>query len=720
MAVQIQYRRGTAAQWSSVNPVLAQGEPGYEYDTGKFKVGNGVDNWNALPYSSGVQGPIGPTGATGPIGPTGPQGLQGPAGPMGPQGPQGDVGPTGATGATGATGDTGPQGPKGDTGDTGPQGPQGDTGPTGATGATGPQGPKGDTGDTGPQGPQGLTGATGETGPIGPQGPQGDTGDTGPQGPQGIQGETGPQGPQGEVGPQGPQGETGPQGPQGIQGETGPQGPAGDLGSAVLDDLSDVDTTGVATDDILAFDGTNWVPIENYTSSVKHYVKAGVALTKGQAVYVSSADGTNIIVSKADNRYEYSSSKVVGLIAQDMAINDIGFVVSEGLLAGLDTSTASAGDPVWLGEDGNILYGLANKPYAPDHMVFVGVVTRVQSNNGEIFVKPQNGFELEELHNVNAVNVSPGQILQYDGTMWQAVENNPYYASTGVNISYTGAVSIGQSVSTTDNVTFNRVSFQANTTNKLVLYPGNGSNYEIGISGNTLYMRTQNHFGWYLGGVHNDNELNAGGGTLLAYLNSSGTFVSNAIFTNTVYSDTIISGRNGMYSSLGEYQILTNTTIGFGMGCNAAHSGYRIATSMCGWNTARMDFYYSSDWNYYPNLAFSILPYGVWSYGYNYFSDERMKKDIEPMSSSIEQIKALAPKRFRLKVDEEISAKRYGFIAQDVQEIIPDIVSLQKVRNEGDDYRLSLDANGLVAVSIKALQELISKVEELERRVYVN
>ncbi len=414
MAVQIQYRRGTAAQWTSVNPVLAQGEPGYEYDTGKFKVGNGVDNWNTLPYSSGTQGPIGPTGATGPVGPAGPQGLVGPTGPIGPQGP------TGLTGPTGATGPQGPQGVKGDTGDTGPQGPIGLTGPTGATGATGatgPQGPKGDTGDTGPQGPQGLTGATGATGATGPQGPKGDTGDTGPMGPQGpigLTGPTGPQGPQGDTGPQGPTGATGPQGPQGIQGETGPQGPAGDLGTAVLDDLSDVDTTGETAGDILAFDGTNWIPIENYTSSVKHYVKAGVALTKGQAVYVSSADGTNMIVSKADNRYEYSSSKVIGLIAQDLAVNGIGFVVGEGLLAGLDTSTASAGDPVWLGENGNILYGLANKPAAPDHMVSIGVVTRVQSVNGEIFVKPQNGFELNELHNVSLGSEVDGDVLTYD------------------------------------------------------------------------------------------------------------------------------------------------------------------------------------------------------------------------------------------------------------------------------------------------------------------
>jgi len=103
MAVQIQYRRGLASEWTSANPVLSLGEPGYETDTGKFKVGNGTDQWSALTYSSG---PAGPTGDTGPAGDTGPTGDTGPAG------PQGDTGPAGPTGDTGVTGDTGPMGPK--------------------------------------------------------------------------------------------------------------------------------------------------------------------------------------------------------------------------------------------------------------------------------------------------------------------------------------------------------------------------------------------------------------------------------------------------------------------------------------------------------------------------------------------------------------------------------------------------------------------------------
>ena len=53
MATRIQLRRGTAAQWTSANPVLAAGEIGTETDTGKLKVGDGTSTWSALAYIQG-------------------------------------------------------------------------------------------------------------------------------------------------------------------------------------------------------------------------------------------------------------------------------------------------------------------------------------------------------------------------------------------------------------------------------------------------------------------------------------------------------------------------------------------------------------------------------------------------------------------------------------------------------------------------------------------
>lgn len=50
MATIIKFKRGQSSSWVSQNPVLAPGEPGYEMDTGRVKIGNGTDAWLDLPY----------------------------------------------------------------------------------------------------------------------------------------------------------------------------------------------------------------------------------------------------------------------------------------------------------------------------------------------------------------------------------------------------------------------------------------------------------------------------------------------------------------------------------------------------------------------------------------------------------------------------------------------------------------------------------------------
>lgn len=65
IVTQIQIRRGTAAQWTSANPVLASGEWGYETDTNKGKIGNGVTAWNSLAYVLGIGDIEGVTAGTG-------------------------------------------------------------------------------------------------------------------------------------------------------------------------------------------------------------------------------------------------------------------------------------------------------------------------------------------------------------------------------------------------------------------------------------------------------------------------------------------------------------------------------------------------------------------------------------------------------------------------------------------------------------------------------
>lgn len=197
-----------------------------------------------------------------------------------------------------------------------------------------------------------------------------------------------------------------------TDGLPGPQGPAG----------AGVPVGGNAGDILAKIDGvdynTEW--IQNYTSTVKHLVKyvGDGTIPIGTPVY-TALDGnssTNIPVNRASNASEATSSKTMGLMESSVAKNGMAFVVTEGLVAGINTSTANTGDAVWLGVNGQYIFGLANKPKAPAHLVFLGVVTRGQQVNGEIFVKVQNGFEVEELHNVKIDNPLDGQTLKYQAS----------------------------------------------------------------------------------------------------------------------------------------------------------------------------------------------------------------------------------------------------------------------------------------------------------------
>jgi Major tropism determinant N-terminal domain/Collagen triple helix repeat (20 copies) len=124
-------RRGTAAAWMAMNPVLQTGEPGVEIDTQKLKIGNGVSAWLDLGYLSGAGSPGADGDSAYEIAVA--QGFVGTVNQWllslkGEPGAQGIPGLDGADGSPGPEGDIGPQGPPGIDGDIGPQGPPGSDG----------------------------------------------------------------------------------------------------------------------------------------------------------------------------------------------------------------------------------------------------------------------------------------------------------------------------------------------------------------------------------------------------------------------------------------------------------------------------------------------------------------------------------------------------------------------------------------------------------------
>lgn len=167
--------------------------------------------------------------------------------------------------------------------------------------------------------------------------------------------------------------------------------------------------------------------IDNFSTALKISVKnsTGVTITKGSVVYVAGATGANVLVALAQANAESTSSQTLGFVEADIVNGASGLVVYTGTITGLNTSAYTEGDPVYLSGTtaGGIVVGLANKPSAPTHLVYLGVVTRSQVNNGEIQVRVSNGWELNEIHDVAIASKANNDIIQYDSAsgLWKNV-----------------------------------------------------------------------------------------------------------------------------------------------------------------------------------------------------------------------------------------------------------------------------------------------------------
>ena len=166
------------------------------------------------------------------------------------------------------------------------------------------------------------------------------------------------------------------------------------------------------------FDSTN-VRV-NIGQQMYAYVKndEAVTITKGQAVYLFGASGNKATVKLAFNTSDSTSATTLGLAAEDILSGQNGLVITQGVLDGLNTGAYSPGDILYLGATAGGL--TPTKPYAPNHLVYIGVVEKANAGNGQILVRPQNGYELDEIHNVDLITTPPstGDVLTYNGTLW--------------------------------------------------------------------------------------------------------------------------------------------------------------------------------------------------------------------------------------------------------------------------------------------------------------
>jgi hypothetical protein len=157
----------------------------------------------------------------------------------------------------------------------------------------------------------------------------------------------------------------------------------------------------------------------------------GATLTKGTAVYISGATGQISTVSKALATSDATSAQTLGLITADISNNSNGYVTVIGLITNINTSAYTDGAQLYLSPTtaGTLT---ATKPYAPQHLVYVAIVEHAHPSQGKLFVRVQNGYEMDELHNVSAQSPTTGQTLVYNASnsLW---EKNTVSLTAGVN-----------------------------------------------------------------------------------------------------------------------------------------------------------------------------------------------------------------------------------------------------------------------------------------------
>jgi nitrogen fixation protein len=137
-------------------------------------------------------------------------------------------------------------------------------------------------------------------------------------------------------------------------------------------------------------------------------VTPNTTLTKAayQVVKVSGAQGQRLAVDLAQGNTDLNSADTLGVVTETIAINQEGFIITVGQIEDINTTGSLQGE-TWA--DGDVLYlspttagRMTNiKPNGSNgHIVVIGYVEYAHVNNGKIYIKIMNGWELDELHNV--------------------------------------------------------------------------------------------------------------------------------------------------------------------------------------------------------------------------------------------------------------------------------------------------------------------------------
>jgi hypothetical protein len=165
------------------------------------------------------------------------------------------------------------------------------------------------------------------------------------------------------------------------------------------------------------------------------------------------AQGQRLAVVLAQANNDANSVDTFGIVTENITVNQEGFITTSGIVRGINTTGSLQGE-TWV--DGDVLYlspttpGVLThiKPQAPNHTIIVGFVVYAHSNQGKIYVKVDNGYEIDELHNVKITDVANNNVLRYNAiqSVW---ENTDSLSLSSLTIGGVAAAKVVDPVRTT-------------------------------------------------------------------------------------------------------------------------------------------------------------------------------------------------------------------------------------------------------------------------------
>lgn len=459
-----------------------------------------------------------------------------------------------------------------------------------------------------------------------------------------------------------------------------------------LNTLPDVQTTNLAQGNVLKWDGIQWVPSNDLTGSAGYTAGQGIGIAGNVVSNTGDLSNTNEIQTLSLNGSSLSLSNGGGSVTLPSGTGSYtagpGISISGGVISNTgdltntnEIQTLSAnGTNLTLSNGGG---GVTFDPSNTNEIQTLsangtnltlsnggGTVTFDPSNTNEIQTLSVNGSTLSLSNGGGSVTLPSGGGNSY----WQSFGGNDIVNNNG------GTVFVGPG-------TFESL-FAQGSNNSNTFYSQNGG------TGKAIAAEANN--GTAL-------ELNG-----LVALRATGTGSSPAGTFNNFSGDGIALQANGGLGISGGYEnysgtiskadVISNFKFGGGLS-PGSNNFYDLGSSDRRWRVV-----------YATNGTINT-------------SDARQKQAIQPIGYGLEQVKAMKPVSFQW-IDHPEQGRKLGFLAQDLQTILPEVVSDTEWINDGKDHLMPKKAEALgvyysdlIPVLTKAIQEQQAQIERLEQRI---